>query len=1586
MAEKFEVDQIVSILKNDSDLNTEFKNLGYTLIPQYTSGDTAPKFTGDTYIGSYYLTITGYSALAEYYLANINTFTANTAVYLSGNTTITSALWNIIINPISTPYGYFTPSGGFTDSILAHWLAYSFKYSAVKTFFRQKYKYFLPEFDYDMINSEEKTKLYQEAFMREFDKFTMVIDNLYNIVDLDKIPTEYLNYLAQIIGYERDDYQLLTNSSFRELLKNIIEIYRIKGTNYSFELFFNLLGFEIIPKEFWFDRRFGDTSISANAYTASTNKDSYLFYLTPNKPTDAIPTGMSRTYSVSKDSITEPMDLNAFDRLASTYTTGDSNGYSSYHLTGNVIINPSHGLQGHWNFNEGIGDTVLDLSTNRNRMTLYNTEWTRSGYSSTPQVYFADKLANRYVKSIIDPDYRFGVKELTFTFWATKLAGDSCVAFTFGRFNTDGFCVWANTDGSGIIRLNTNSSHEDIDIPEGTFDNKLRFYALTFNSNTKKVVFYKNSVIVVNETATITTTFPTGYVYLGNYSIPIKAYNWVGSLEEARLYTRELSAYEIKHLFAPLGDTYTYFKTNVIQYSITSLGTGQEADLSAADLDAIEFYAKFLSPIFVERNILFSARPSIETAKYAWTLLDEPRADPIYMNRTGPLQSFYNRSYAIQSIDARAGDTFCPRGKIIVNNISSGSAKTTLMELLNPTGDSLVGKFVIDRITIAGTGSVANDGTYYLSADTVSPAYNPSTRQVTIYLKGDTNVGMHGSSKASPSGTLYIGGPDRMMHLYSGYYPDRRYWEGNLFESSRTIPGGSELIRLDDTKNRTSDDKIATRNSDLIFEWPTYGTTINDRVRWAGKGVTGFWGPIVNKVATENVADTSKWNRWPALNSNIKKVYDATMGDFVYSWSPGTSILKAAIGDSNQSPGDTGKYYTSMWIRTTKEIKVTPFFSNPNPGDTLFGDTVIITTGGWTFVTPTITTNNVYNGFGWLVSGYTTTLTSGDTFRVYNVQVEKNANFARPFAKPSLRGGDSLAYPLTVGDSGAFECWVRPYFNYNTTADKFVMSDYTGDSVHIVLKYSQATDKWLFSIMKDASNYRNVSCTTAYTSDASLRQWIHLKATWNVLANYAELYVNGTVQHGDSTYAGTANTWAKNSFLSIGSTPYIATNYVFEGLITDALLYNTRSTNNFHWGDSSYWTVPARLGKTGHWISGDHTDTRESYTAPEVSSSVFSKIKLANPTWNDEQIYEYMRVLIKTPGDSGLSAQNWNLRRRDMFLLVDAVRYLKPGYYSYLRNRADTYASYPTGDSWVRYYRKSAANYTAIAWYGDSKIGDSKVYWRNGAWINAVPNPVEEVIGNFITLGANHPLRTWDIRPQEKYYVDFNITANADTTWGYNTGQVFYIDADNGSGQGVIRVLDHRRFVNNGDTLAVGDSIRKFSRLVKDDYVTLFDTKHGVNNVTRMVDAVTWYGDTTEITVKPPISAIDQINLFKGYLDFEQVRRIKSYSTDAGAPTFSRVVVYDGSQVFTGLRKGDTLQIINTGDSTEGTYYADSVGHARIAGDSGLTTIILSPVLPGGYGDSDKGAMRLNGGSWTLNEPKYKFMFDKFQMTETRKG
>lgn len=151
------------------------------------------------------------------------------------------------------PWNTFTSPNHIKLTELLNMTIYLYKFGNTDNFYAKRIFDFIPENDREYIQSQPKLKLTVEALGRKLDDLEDRISRMHDVIDIDDTPDALLDYLGQNLGYEREDFTL-SDVSFRELLKNIIEIYKIKGTNYSFSFFFKFLGFEVNLKEFFFNR------------------------------------------------------------------------------------------------------------------------------------------------------------------------------------------------------------------------------------------------------------------------------------------------------------------------------------------------------------------------------------------------------------------------------------------------------------------------------------------------------------------------------------------------------------------------------------------------------------------------------------------------------------------------------------------------------------------------------------------------------------------------------------------------------------------------------------------------------------------------------------------------------------------------------------------------------------------------------------------------------------------------------------------------------------------------------------------------------------------------------------------------------------------------------------------------------------------------------------------------------------------------------------------------------------------------------------------------------------------------------------
>ena len=242
--------------------------------------------------------------LVEFFLSNKDTF---------DNLSIEEILTQ---NPISVREKTADALGKkFVKDIVLRSVVFTFKYASVRCFFYASWRQYIPEYDYDMIMASDKKKVFFNAMMKELDRIDDAITAMYQAFDIDQIPYKYLEYLASLIGYQSEDKNLVKDYVFRDLIKNMIEIYKVKGSNYSFELFLTFLGFDVTIDEYWFDRRFYWKQKNAiNEFTNEKRKYFSGFYLTPTSPESYHPSSLIKNETVFKSDIKETMDLNQFNR------------------------------------------------------------------------------------------------------------------------------------------------------------------------------------------------------------------------------------------------------------------------------------------------------------------------------------------------------------------------------------------------------------------------------------------------------------------------------------------------------------------------------------------------------------------------------------------------------------------------------------------------------------------------------------------------------------------------------------------------------------------------------------------------------------------------------------------------------------------------------------------------------------------------------------------------------------------------------------------------------------------------------------------------------------------------------------------------------------------------------------------------------------------------------------------------------------------------------------------------------------------------------------------------------------------------
>ena len=192
-------------------------------------------------------------------------------------------------------------------------------YGSIKHFFFQNRDKYLPQYDWYLIYQNPKRKAIMEMLFREFDKLTNMADSLKYYQDADDIPLEFIIYLQEVTGFSMNTYNGLFNEKqLRNLTKHLIEIWRVKGSIFSIELFFACMGINCDIQELWFDRRRYFDPNGYNNYTNVRNTLSFGYYLTPNTPHTV--SYEYSTESVSYSDYTDPHSSRFWDNRISQGT------------------------------------------------------------------------------------------------------------------------------------------------------------------------------------------------------------------------------------------------------------------------------------------------------------------------------------------------------------------------------------------------------------------------------------------------------------------------------------------------------------------------------------------------------------------------------------------------------------------------------------------------------------------------------------------------------------------------------------------------------------------------------------------------------------------------------------------------------------------------------------------------------------------------------------------------------------------------------------------------------------------------------------------------------------------------------------------------------------------------------------------------------------------------------------------------------------------------------------------------------------------------------------------------------------------
>ncbi|NMB70304.1 LamG domain-containing protein [candidate division WWE3 bacterium] len=210
-----------------------------------------------------------------------------------------------------------------------------------------------------------------------------------------------------------------------------------------------------------------------------------------------------------------------------------------------------------WHFNEGVGTTVYDSSSNQNDLTLTNATWFAEGSAESPQSYSVLLSGSTsYASRINDSDFDFGSGSFTIGGWFRHPSNTDTLSSTnniLARYNTAGFKIYMNTSGYMCFDIDSDNTFGGAEYDtacssavQGSYaDSKWHNFTAVRNGSTS-IVLYVDGVQVGQDTDLVAgslDTTATLYVGVGSDGISnhwrgfigqMFVYNYANDLDQIR--------------------------------------------------------------------------------------------------------------------------------------------------------------------------------------------------------------------------------------------------------------------------------------------------------------------------------------------------------------------------------------------------------------------------------------------------------------------------------------------------------------------------------------------------------------------------------------------------------------------------------------------------------------------------------------------------------------------------------------------------------------------------------------------------------------------------------------------------------------------------------------------------------------------------------------------------------------------------------------------------------------------------------------------------------------------------------------------
>lgn len=126
------------------------------------------------------------------------------------------------------------------------------------------------------------------------------------------------------------------------------------------------------------------------------------------------------------------------------------------------------------------------------------------------------------------------------------------------------------------------------------------------------------------------------------------------------------------------------------------------------------------------------------------------------------------------------------------------------------------------------------------------------------------------------------------------------------------------------------------------------------------------FGAYTNLVATNDLSDNTEWDHSATYHTSASALFDQRIRKTVWSWTRGSNTTTTIITDTNNDPGTSGTYSSTLWFYCSVACVVK--FGLIHGGGTDYSSTDTTTAGEWNLIKLSVTTANDPTGIEWNIT------------------------------------------------------------------------------------------------------------------------------------------------------------------------------------------------------------------------------------------------------------------------------------------------------------------------------------------------------------------------------------------------------------------------------------------------------------------------------------------------------------------------------------------------------------------------------------------------------------------------------------------